>query len=150
MLFRVVVRRGGGWRPSLSAEPREDGDVADSFGEGADGVALSDEEDGEVAHLIEERLEALGPELDALGIGRDRVMFIPMLLPIYKVLPKMIETFDRKVASLGPLTRQDPPRATRVRGDLPGGKGDRAGCDRPSMLPTAIQSIYGIRHRQWP
>ncbi len=80
------------------------GEILRAFGKGADGVALSDEEDGETAHLVEKRLEALGPELDALGIGRDRVVFIPMLLPIYKVLPKMIETFDKKVASLGTLS----------------------------------------------
>lgn len=80
------------------------GEILTAFGKGADGVVLSDEEDGEVAQLVEKRLEALGPELDALGIGRDRVVFMPMLLPIYKVLPKMIETFDRKVASLGTLS----------------------------------------------
>ena len=87
------------------------GEILTAFGKGADGVVLSDEEDGEVAHLVEKRLEALGPELDALGIGRDRVVFIPMLLPIYKVLPKMIETFDRKVASLGTLSPEVRARA---------------------------------------
>ncbi len=87
------------------------GEILTAFGKGADGVVLSDEEDGEAAHLTEKRLEALGPELDALGIGSDRVVFIPMLLPIYKVLPKMIETFDKKVASLGTLSPEVRARA---------------------------------------
>jgi heterodisulfide reductase subunit A len=87
------------------------GEILTAFGKGVDGVVLSDEEDGDVARLVEKRLEALGPELDALGIGRDRVVFIPMLLPIYKVLPKMIETFDRKVASLGTLSPEVRARA---------------------------------------
>ena len=47
----------------------------------------------------------LREELDALGIGRARVAFIPMLLPIYKVLPKMIETFEKKVKAVGPGSR---------------------------------------------
>ncbi|MGB2825253.1 MAG: hydrogenase iron-sulfur subunit [Thermoplasmata archaeon] len=87
------------------------GEILTAFGKGADGVVLSDEEDGAAAHLTEKRLEALGPELDALGIGSDRVVFIPMLLPIYKVLPKMIETFDKKVASLGTLSPEVRARA---------------------------------------
>ncbi|MCJ2532748.1 MAG: 4Fe-4S binding protein [Candidatus Thermoplasmatota archaeon] len=87
------------------------GEILTAFGMGADGIALSDEEDGEAAHLTEKRLEALGPELDALGIGRDRVVFIPMLLPIYKVLPKMIETFDKTIASLGTLSSEVRARA---------------------------------------
>ena len=82
-----------------------------AFGKGADGVVLSDEEGGEAAHVVEKRLEALGSELDSLGIGRDRVAFIPMLLPIYKVLPKMIESFDKKVRSLGVLKPETRERA---------------------------------------
>lgn len=74
-----------------------------AFASGADGVALSDEEGGEVAHIVEERLRALAPELDSLGIGKERVVFIPMLLPVYKVLPKLIDTFDKKIKQLGKL-----------------------------------------------
>jgi len=74
-----------------------------AFAHGADGVILSDEEGGEISHIVERRLKALEPELDALGIGKDRVTYIPMLLPIYKVLPKYIDTFDKKVRQLGRL-----------------------------------------------
>ena len=72
-----------------------------AFASGADGVVLSDEEGGEIAHIVEERLKALAPELDSLGIGKDRVIFMPMLLPVYKVLPKLIDTFDKKIKQLG-------------------------------------------------
>lgn len=78
-------------------------EILEAFASGADGVVLSDEEDGEIEHVVEKRIEALGDELDALGIGRGRLGFIPMLLPIYKVLPKMIENFEKKVAALGKL-----------------------------------------------
>ncbi len=78
-------------------------EILRAFAAGADGVVLSDEDGGEAAHVTEKRLTSLAEELDALGIGRDRVAFIPMLLPIYKVLPKMIETFEKKVKGLGKL-----------------------------------------------
>jgi heterodisulfide reductase subunit A len=78
-------------------------EVLRAFASGADGIMLSDEEGGEVSHVLEERLKALAPELDQLGIGRERVTFVPMLLPIYKVLPKFIETFEKKVRQLGKL-----------------------------------------------
>ncbi|UCE91969.1 MAG: hydrogenase iron-sulfur subunit [Methanobacteriota archaeon] len=78
-------------------------EILEAFANGADGVVLSDEEDGEIAQVVEKRIEALGAELDTLGIGKDRVGFIAMLLPIYKVLPKMIESFEKKVAALGKL-----------------------------------------------
>lgn len=88
--------------PSAARFARKE--VLKAFAAGADGVMLSDEEGGELAHVIEERLKALWPELDQLGIGRDRVTFVPMLLPIYKVLPKFVDTFEKKVRQLGKLS----------------------------------------------
>ncbi|MBU0684961.1 MAG: hydrogenase iron-sulfur subunit [Candidatus Thermoplasmatota archaeon] len=84
-------------------------EILRAFAYGADGVILSDEEGGEIAHIVEERLKGLASELDALGIGKDRVTFVPMLLPIYKVLPKHIDNFDKKIRQLGKV----PPDARR-------------------------------------
>jgi heterodisulfide reductase subunit A len=80
-------------------------EILKAFAEGADGVLLSDEENGEVQHIVETRLKAIGTELDALGVGKERVIFVPMLLPIYKVLPKMVDTFDKKIKQLGKLPK---------------------------------------------
>lgn len=88
--------------PSAARFARKE--VLRAFAAGADGVMLSDEEGGELAHVIEERLRALWPELDQLGIGRERVTFVPMLLPIYKVLPKFVDTFEKKIRQLGKLS----------------------------------------------
>jgi heterodisulfide reductase subunit A len=85
--------------PSAARVGRKE--ILRAFAYGADGVVLSDEEGGEIQHIVEERLRALAPELNALGIGKDRVTFMPMLLPIYKVLPKFLDTFDKKIAQLG-------------------------------------------------
>ena len=51
-------------------------------------------------------MKALAAELDSLGIGKDRVTFIPMLLPVYKVLPKLVDTFDKKIKQLGKLPKE--------------------------------------------
>jgi heterodisulfide reductase subunit A len=80
-------------------------EILRAFAAGADGIMLSDEEGGEIAHIVEERVRVLGAELDALGIGKERITFVPMLLPIYKVLPKMVDTFDKKVKQLGKLAK---------------------------------------------
>lgn len=82
-----------------------------AFAHGADGVLLSDEEGGEMAHVTEERIKSIAAELDALGIGKERMTFVPMLLPVYKVLPKMIDTFDKKIKQLGKLPREARARA---------------------------------------
>jgi len=91
--------------PSAARVARKE--ILRAFAYGADGVLLSDEEGGDVAHIAEQRLKALAPELDTLGIGRERVTFVPMLLPIYKVLPKYIDTFDKKIKQLGKLKKDE-------------------------------------------
>jgi heterodisulfide reductase subunit A len=91
-------------------------EILAAFAAGADGVMLSDEEGGEMAHIVEERLRALGPELDLLGIGKERVTFVPMLLPIYKVLPKFVDTFEKKVRQLGKLSAEARAKAREAAG----------------------------------
>jgi heterodisulfide reductase subunit A len=81
-------------------------EILEAFAHGADGVLLSDEEGGEIAHIVEARLKILAPELDALGLGKDRVTFVPMLLPVYKVLPKYVDTFDKKIKQLGKVSKE--------------------------------------------
>lgn len=100
--------------PSAARAGRRE--ILRAFAYGADGVLLSDEEGGEMSHIVEERLKALGPELDALGIGKGRITFVPMLLPVYKVLPKYIDTFDKKVKQLGRLSKETRKRALEAAG----------------------------------
>jgi heterodisulfide reductase subunit A len=72
-----------------------------AFEKGADGVLLSDEEGGEFSHLIEKRLEDYQAKLKEKGIEKDRVQFMPMLLPTFRVMPKMIDMFVKKVKKMG-------------------------------------------------
>ena len=68
---------------------------------GADGVLLSDEEGGELSELIEERIEEYKAKMDELGVEKERLAFMPMLLPTFKVMPKMIDLFVKKVNKMG-------------------------------------------------
>ncbi len=72
-----------------------------AFSKGADGVLLSDEEGGELSGLIEERIEKYRAKMEELGIEKDRLQFLPMLLPTFKVLPKMVDMFVKKIKKLG-------------------------------------------------
>jgi heterodisulfide reductase subunit A len=91
-------------------------EVLKAFAYGADGVLFSDEEGGEIAHVVEERIRALANELDELGIGKERVSFAPMLLPIYKILPKYIDNFDKKIRPLGKVSEDARRRALDAAG----------------------------------
>jgi coenzyme F420-reducing hydrogenase delta subunit len=72
-----------------------------AFSLGADGVLLSDEEGGELSELIENRIEEYKNKMDGLGLEKDRLAFMPMLLPTFKVMPKMIDLFVKKVKKVG-------------------------------------------------
>ncbi|UCG69951.1 MAG: hydrogenase iron-sulfur subunit, partial [Thermoplasmata archaeon] len=74
-----------------------------SFEKGADGVLLSDEEGGELSEVIEKRIEEYRVKIEEIGIEKDRLQFIPMLLPTFKVMPKMIDMFVKKVKKMGRL-----------------------------------------------
>jgi heterodisulfide reductase subunit A len=77
-----------------------------AFENGADGVLLSDEEGGEFSELIEKRLEEYRPILEEKGIKKDRLQFMPMLLPTFKVMPKMIDLFVKKVKKMGRVGKE--------------------------------------------
>lgn len=76
-----------------------------AFSKGADGILLSDEEGGELSDLIEKRLEKYRARMEELGIEKDRLQFMPMLLPTFKVMPKMIDMFVKKVKKIGRIDK---------------------------------------------
>jgi hypothetical protein len=88
-----------------------------------------------VSHIVEQRMKALGPELDSLGIGKDRLTYIPMLLPIYKVLPKLVDNFDKKIKQLGKVpteVREKALAASRTKSHPVFGPKGTAGPDQAS------------------
>jgi len=74
-----------------------------ALAEGAEGVLLSDEEHSYAAELSEKRIEEAKKVLEEPGIEKERLGFMEMLLPVYRMLPKYVNEFVRKVERLGPI-----------------------------------------------
>ncbi|UCF07770.1 MAG: 4Fe-4S binding protein [Thermoplasmata archaeon] len=87
-----------------------------TFSLGADGVLLSDEEGGELSELIEGRIEKYRTRLEELGIESGRLEFMPMLLPTFKVMPKKIELFVKKVKKMGWIGKDTRASASETKG----------------------------------
>ncbi len=78
-----------------------------AFSLGADGILLSDEEGGELSEFIEKRLDKYWKKMEKLGIEKDRLQFMPMLLPTFKVMPKMIDMFVKKIKKMGRVDKEN-------------------------------------------
>jgi heterodisulfide reductase subunit A len=74
-----------------------------TLGSGADGVMISEVEESHEAELAEKLIEETRKILQELGIEQERVMLQPMVLPIFKMLPKFISDFTQKIRSLGKI-----------------------------------------------
>ena len=77
--------------------------VLKALGNGADGVMIMDIEESHAAELSEKLAEKLREELSGLGVEPGRVMFRPMVLPIFKVLPKFIKDYVQEIEKLGKI-----------------------------------------------
>ncbi len=80
--------------------------VLKTLGKGADGVMISEVEESHEAELAETLVANVKENLKEKGIEPERVMFQPMVLPIFKVLPKFITDFTAKVQSLGKIPEE--------------------------------------------
>ncbi|MFQ6053417.1 MAG: hydrogenase iron-sulfur subunit, partial [Candidatus Bathyarchaeia archaeon] len=72
-----------------------------ALGHGADGVMICEDEDSQRAALAEALVQEVREELKGRGVEPERVSFKPMLLPIFKVLPKFISDFTAEIKKLG-------------------------------------------------
>ena len=80
--------------------------VLKALGNGADGIMIMDIEESHAAELSEKLVEKLRKELTELDVEPKRVMFKPMVLPIFKVLPKFIEEYVNKIENLGKVPEE--------------------------------------------
>ncbi|UCH57173.1 MAG: hydrogenase iron-sulfur subunit [Candidatus Bathyarchaeota archaeon] len=74
-----------------------------TLGLGADGVMIWEVEESHEAELAEKLVEELKKELDVMGLEPERVQFRPMVLPIFKVLPKFISDYVDQIKKLGKI-----------------------------------------------
>lgn len=79
--------------------------ILHAFEEGADGVLLSDEEEVELSKLTEKRIFDFQKTLEEMGIKKERIKFMPMFLPTFRVMPKHIDNFIKVVDKLGKLKK---------------------------------------------
>ena len=77
-----------------------------TLGLGADGVMVFEVEESHEAELAAKLVEDVKKSLAELGIEPERVTFQPMVLPIFKVLPKFITDFVEKVKALGKIPEE--------------------------------------------
>jgi coenzyme F420-reducing hydrogenase delta subunit len=77
--------------------------VLKTLGKGADGVMIFDVEESHEAELAESLVKRAKEALKEKGVEPERVVFQPMVLPIFKVLPKFITDYTTKVQSMGKI-----------------------------------------------
>ena len=77
--------------------------ILQAFTDGADGVMIMETEETHEAELSETLVEEVKKTLSEKGIEPMRVSFTPMVLPIFKVLPKFITDFVEQVKKLGKI-----------------------------------------------
>jgi coenzyme F420-reducing hydrogenase delta subunit len=85
--------------PSTALLSRET--VLKAMGLGADGVLICEVEGSHEAELASKLVGEVGEALSGLGIEAERVRLQPMVLPIFKMLPKFVSDFTERVKRLG-------------------------------------------------
>ena len=77
--------------------------ILQALADGADGVMIMETEETHEAELSEKLVEHVKTTLSEKGVEPGRVSFTPMVLPIFKVLPKFITDFVEQVEKLGKI-----------------------------------------------
>ncbi len=73
---------------------------------GADGIMICEVEESQEEERAEKLLEEVRNELEGIGVEPERVYLRPMVLPIFKVLPKFISDYTEKIKRLGRLPEE--------------------------------------------
>ncbi len=77
--------------------------LLESLAMGADGLMVFEVEESREAKLSEKLVEEVREELKAAGVEPERVAFQPMVLPVFKMLPKFIGDQMERVTKLGKI-----------------------------------------------
>ncbi len=76
------------------------------LGHGADGIMICEVEESREEELTEKLVKEVKLELEKMGVEPERVYFKPMVLPIFKVLPKFISDYTATIQRLGKLSQE--------------------------------------------
>jgi heterodisulfide reductase subunit A len=80
--------------------------VLSCFAMGADGIMICEVEETPEAELATKLVERVREKLSQTGIEPDRIRFQPMVLPIFKMLPKFITDFNANVSKWGKIPEE--------------------------------------------
>jgi heterodisulfide reductase subunit A len=78
--------------------------VLKAMGLGADGVLICEVEESHEEKLAEKLVEETQAKLKELGVEPGRIRLQPMVLPIFKMLPKFATDFTEKVKKMGKIS----------------------------------------------
>jgi heterodisulfide reductase subunit A len=73
---------------------------------GADGIMICEVEESHEEELAKKLVEEVKVELERIGVEPERIYLRPMLLPIFKVLPKFISDYTETIKRLGRLPEE--------------------------------------------
>jgi heterodisulfide reductase subunit A len=74
------------------------------MGLGADGVLICEVEESHEEKLAEKLVEETQARLKELGVEPERIRLQPMVLPIFKMLPKFATDFTEQVKKMGKIS----------------------------------------------
>jgi len=77
-----------------------------AFVSGADGIMLFDTDGSSGATATQKSLKDIRELLRSEGIEQDRVVFQPVLLPLFRIVGERIDAFVRKTENLGKIRRK--------------------------------------------
>ncbi len=77
--------------------------VLKTFDMGADAVMICEVEESHEAELAEKLVEEVKETLKERGLESERIRFQPMVLPIFKMLPKFITDYTEVIKKLGKI-----------------------------------------------
>lgn len=75
-----------------------------TLGLGADGIMVCEVENSHEARLAERLVEEVREKLKTKGVEPERIRFQPMVLPIFKMLPKFMTDYTEQIKKLGKMT----------------------------------------------
>ena len=80
--------------------------ILKAMGLGADGVLICEVERSHEADLAVKLVAEVSEVLQGFGIEPDRIRLQPMVLPIFKMLPRFVSDFTEQVKKMGKLTAE--------------------------------------------
>jgi heterodisulfide reductase subunit A len=78
-----------------------------AFAYGADGIVLLEAEESFKVKIIEKRISEIREYLKKYDIEKDRLSFLPALLPTFRAMSEQLTSYAKKIKALGKLNERN-------------------------------------------